>query len=104
MRHPVFATDVVVQYIDFATYRGFVCREGFCTRKGKMLAYVAGERWVLPCARFHAFCRQRNITAMRAMALSRAAGTHIEKRTCGYVVFPTGLRKETAQWRRERTY
>jgi hypothetical protein len=102
MRHPVFTTDVVDQYIDFVTYRGFVCRGGFCTRKGKMLAYVAGERWVLPTERFHAFCRRRNITPMRAMAFAQAAGTRIEKRAHGYLTFPIGLRKETAQWRRER--
>ena len=71
MLQPVFATDVVDQYIDFATYSGFVCRGGFCTRKEKMLAYVTGERWVLPTARFHDFCRRHNITAMRAMAFAQ---------------------------------
>src|SRR5689334_1649874 len=102
MLHPAFAIDVVDQYIDFATYRGFICRRGFCTRKEQMLAYVNGDRWVLPTARFHAFCRRHNITAMRAMAFAQAAGTKIEKRASGYVTFPIGLRKETAQWRRER--
>jgi len=67
-----------------------------------MLAYVTGERWVLPTARFHAFCRQRHIAPMRAMAFAQAAGTKIEKRIGGYLTFPIGLRKETAQWRRER--
>jgi len=67
-----------------------------------MLAYVTGERWVLPTARFHDFCRRHNITAMRAMAFAQAAGTKIEKRVGGYLTFPIGLRKETAQWRRER--
>jgi hypothetical protein len=102
MLQPVFATDVVDQYIDFATYSGFVCRGGFCTRKEKMLAYVTGERWVLPTARFHDFCRRHNITAMRAMAFAQAAGIKIEKRVGGFLTFPIGLRKETAQWRRER--
>jgi hypothetical protein len=67
-----------------------------------MLAYVTGEGWVLPTARFHAFCRQRHIAPMRATAFAQAAGTKIEKRIGGYLTFPIGLRKETAQWRRER--
>ena len=99
MHRPVFATDVVEQYIDFATYRGFVCREGFCTRKGQMLAHVSGEQWMLPTQRFNAFCRRRNITAMRAMAFALAAGVQIEKIANGYLTFPIGLRRETAQWR-----
>jgi hypothetical protein len=96
------ATDVVDQYIDFATYRGFVCRDGFCTRKGQMLAFVSGSQWVLPQSRFNAFCRRRGMTAMRAIARARAAGTRIEKIGNGYLTFPFGLRAETARWRRAR--
>ena len=102
-RKPPDEPNAVEEYIDYVVYNGFVCKRGFCTLSGNILAEVTGERWILPAKRFHAFCRKRKTTAMRAMDIAEEAGTKVQKIPKSYVVtLPAGFRSDTAHWRRKR--